>query len=31
MAHFELNGKRISKDKIGLLKQDQITIGLWAR
>lgn len=29
MAHFELNGKRISNEKIGLFKQDQMTVGLW--
>jgi hypothetical protein len=29
MAHFELNGKRISNETIGLFKRERITVGLW--
>lgn len=29
MAHFEIDGKRISKQKIPVLKQQHVTVGLW--
>lgn len=29
MAHFELDGRRISKQKVSLLKQQTVTVGLW--
>lgn len=29
MAHFDLNGTRISKQTISLPKQQQVTVGLW--